>query len=73
MWLMSLDMVSGFWAVRMTERAKLISAIVCPFDRFQVPFGSKNAPLIYHNVNNNCLCVFAACPLKRKRRLTQRS
>ncbi|KAG2845794.1 hypothetical protein PC129_g706 [Phytophthora cactorum] len=26
MWFMSLDMASGFWAVRMTERAKLITA-----------------------------------------------
>ncbi|OWZ14232.1 reverse transcriptase [Phytophthora megakarya] len=26
MWFMSLDMASGFWTVRMTERAKLISA-----------------------------------------------
>ncbi|KAE9030663.1 hypothetical protein PR001_g11196 [Phytophthora rubi] len=35
MWFMSLDMASGFWAVRMTERAKLISAFVCPFGHFQ--------------------------------------
>ncbi|OWZ22561.1 reverse transcriptase [Phytophthora megakarya] len=35
MWLMSLDMASGFWAVRMTERAKLISAFSCPFGHFQ--------------------------------------
>ncbi|KAE8897457.1 hypothetical protein PF007_g21938 [Phytophthora fragariae] len=28
MWFMSLDMASGFWAIRMTERAKLISAFV---------------------------------------------
>ncbi|GMF47179.1 unnamed protein product [Phytophthora fragariaefolia] len=35
MWSMSLDMASGFWAIRMTERAKLISAFVCPFGNFQ--------------------------------------
>ncbi|KAE8980484.1 hypothetical protein PR001_g24264 [Phytophthora rubi] len=35
MWFMSLDMASGFWAIRMTERAKLISAFVCPFGHFQ--------------------------------------
>ncbi|OWY96068.1 reverse transcriptase [Phytophthora megakarya] len=43
MWFMSLDMASGFWAVRMTERAKLISAFVCPFGHFQwlrMPFGA---------------------------------
>ncbi|KAE9282132.1 hypothetical protein PR003_g27487 [Phytophthora rubi] len=58
MWFMSLDMASGFWAIRMTERAKLISAFVCPFGHFQwvrMPFGLKNAPLIYQHVINNCL------------------
>ncbi|KAE9202626.1 hypothetical protein PF002_g21188 [Phytophthora fragariae] len=35
MWFMSLDMASGFWAIRMTERAKLISAFVCPFGHFR--------------------------------------
>uniref|UniRef100_H3H3W0 Uncharacterized protein n=1 Tax=Phytophthora ramorum TaxID=164328 RepID=H3H3W0_PHYRM len=61
MWFMSLDMASGFWAVRMTERAKLISAFVCPFGHFQwirMPFGLKNAPLIYQAVINNCLWGF---------------
>ncbi|KAE8961633.1 hypothetical protein PF007_g31575 [Phytophthora fragariae] len=49
MWFMSLDMASGFWAIRMTERTKLISAFVCPFGHFQwarMPFGLKNAPLV---------------------------
>ncbi|OWZ14839.1 reverse transcriptase [Phytophthora megakarya] len=58
MWFMSLDMASGFWAVKMSERAKLISAFVCPFGHFQwtrMPFGLKNAPLIYQSVINNCL------------------
>jgi hypothetical protein len=61
MWFMSLDMASGFWAIRMTERAKLISAFTCPFGHFQwvrMPFGLKNAPLVYQAVINNCLWDF---------------
>ncbi|OWZ03612.1 reverse transcriptase [Phytophthora megakarya] len=45
MWFMSLDMTSGFWAVRIPERSKLISVFTCPFGHFQwVRFGLKNAP-----------------------------
>ncbi|POM72450.1 LOW QUALITY PROTEIN: Reverse transcriptase [Phytophthora palmivora] len=65
MWFMSLDMASGFWAVRMTERAKLISAFVCPFGHFQwvrMPFGLKNAPLVYQHMINNCLWGFVRLP-----------
>ncbi|KAE9088367.1 hypothetical protein PF010_g19404 [Phytophthora fragariae] len=61
MWFISLDMASGFWAIRMTERAKLISAFVCPFGQFQwvrMPFGLKNAPLVYQAVINNCIWGF---------------
>ncbi|OWY91096.1 hypothetical protein PHMEG_00040473, partial [Phytophthora megakarya] len=60
-----LDMASGFWAVRMTERAKLISAFVCPFGHFQwlrMPLGLKNAPLIYQSIINNCLWGFVRLP-----------
>ncbi|GMF29933.1 unnamed protein product [Phytophthora fragariaefolia] len=35
MWFIILDMASGFWTIRMTERAKLISAFVCPSGHFQ--------------------------------------
>ncbi|OWZ02597.1 reverse transcriptase [Phytophthora megakarya] len=65
MWFMSLDMSNCFWAVKMSERAKLISAFVCPFGHFQwtrVPFGLKNAPLIYQSVINNCLWGFVRLP-----------
>ncbi|GMF61231.1 unnamed protein product [Phytophthora fragariaefolia] len=61
MWFMSQDMASGFWAVLMTERAKLVSAFICPFGYFQwirMSFGLKNAPLIYQAVINNCLCSY---------------
>ncbi|OWZ10344.1 hypothetical protein PHMEG_00016819 [Phytophthora megakarya] len=65
MWFMSLDMTSAFWAIRMTERAKRISAFVCPFGHFQwirMPFGIKNAPLIYQEMINNCLWGFVRLP-----------
>ncbi|GMF15254.1 unnamed protein product [Phytophthora fragariaefolia] len=65
MWFMSVDMASGFWAVLMTERAKLISGFICPFGHFQwirMPFGLKNAPLIYQAVINNCLWGFVRLP-----------
>jgi len=41
----------------MTERANLLSAFVCPFGHFQwvrMPFGMKNAPLVYQHMINNC-------------------
>ncbi|POM66563.1 Reverse transcriptase [Phytophthora palmivora] len=61
MWFMSLDMASGFWAIKMTERAKLISAFVCPHGHYQwvrMPFGLKTAALTYQAVLNNCLWGF---------------
>ncbi|GMF48998.1 unnamed protein product [Phytophthora fragariaefolia] len=60
-WFMRLDTASGLWAIRMTERAKLISAFICPFGHFQwvhMPFGLQNAPLVYEAVINNCLWGF---------------
>ncbi|POM65343.1 Hypothetical protein PHPALM_18954, partial [Phytophthora palmivora] len=65
MWFMSLDMASGFWAIRMTERARLISAFICPFGHFQwvrMPFGLKNAPLVYQAMLDNCLWGFVRLP-----------
>ncbi|OWZ17195.1 reverse transcriptase [Phytophthora megakarya] len=64
-WFMNIDMVSGFWAVRMSGRAKLISAFVCPFGHFQwlrIPFGLRNVPLIYQSIINNCLWGFVRLP-----------
>ncbi|KAE8874959.1 hypothetical protein PF005_g20197 [Phytophthora fragariae] len=74
MWFMSLDMASGFWAIRMTERAKLISAFVRPFGHFQwvrMPFGLKNAPLIYQAVINNCLWGFVRLPPEEEAEVDQ--
>lgn len=47
LWFCSLDMASGFWVARMTERAKKVPAFVTPFGLFQwtrMAFGLKNAP-----------------------------
>ncbi|KAE8964204.1 hypothetical protein PR001_g29132, partial [Phytophthora rubi] len=65
MWFLSLDMASGFWAVPMTLRAKHISAFICPLGHFQwtrMPFGLKNAPLIYQQMLDNCLWGFVRLP-----------
>jgi Reverse transcriptase (RNA-dependent DNA polymerase) len=65
MWFLSLDMASGFWAILMTRRAKEISAFICPLGHFQwirMPFGLKNAPLIYQRVIDNCLWGFVRLP-----------
>ncbi|OWY98483.1 reverse transcriptase, partial [Phytophthora megakarya] len=74
MWFMSWDMASGFWAVKMSERAKLISAFVCPFGHFQwtrMPFGLKNAPLIYQSVINNCRWGFVRLPPEEEAEVDQ--
>lgn len=58
LWFCSLDMASGFWVVRMTDRAKAISAFVTPFGLYQwtrMPFGLKNAPQIYQRLIDNAL------------------
>ncbi|OWY90322.1 reverse transcriptase [Phytophthora megakarya] len=64
LWFMSLDMASGFWAIKMTERAKLISAFI------RMPFGLKNAPLIYQQVINNCLWGFVRLPPEEEAEMT---
>ncbi|OWY97866.1 reverse transcriptase [Phytophthora megakarya] len=61
LWYCSLDMASGFWVVKMTDRARLISAFITPFGLFEwnrMPFGLKNAPQIYQRMINNALYGF---------------
>ena len=61
MWFCSLDAASGFWAIEMTKRASDISAFVCPLGHFQwlrMPFGLKNAPMIYQRMIDNALWGF---------------
>ncbi|OWY98204.1 reverse transcriptase [Phytophthora megakarya] len=60
-WYCSRGMVSGFWVVPMTERARLISAFITPFGLFEwlrMPFGLCNAPQIYQRLIDNALYGF---------------
>ncbi|OWZ16158.1 reverse transcriptase [Phytophthora megakarya] len=65
LWYCSLDMASGFWVVKMTDRARLISAFITPFGLFEwnrKPFSLKNAPQIYQRTIGNALCGFTRIP-----------
>ncbi|OWZ12799.1 hypothetical protein PHMEG_00013983 [Phytophthora megakarya] len=58
----SLDEASGFWAVMTTERARKVPAFVCALGHFEwrwMPFGLKNAPMVYQQMTDNALWVFA--------------
>ncbi|POM65544.1 Hypothetical protein PHPALM_18721 [Phytophthora palmivora] len=61
LWFCSLDAASGFWAIMMTQRARKISAFVCALGHFEwlrIPFGLKNAPMIYQRMIDNALWGF---------------
>ncbi|OWY94908.1 reverse transcriptase, partial [Phytophthora megakarya] len=65
LWYCSLDMASGFWVVKMTDRAHLISAFITPFRLFEwnrMPFWLKNAPQIYQPMIDNALYGFTRIP-----------
>ncbi|OWZ01854.1 reverse transcriptase [Phytophthora megakarya] len=65
LWYCSLDMASGFWVVKMTDRARLISAFITPFGLFEwrrMSFGLKNAPQIYQRMIDNALYGFTRIP-----------
>ncbi|POM66876.1 Hypothetical protein PHPALM_17195 [Phytophthora palmivora] len=62
LWVCSLDAASGFCAVMMTSRARRISAFVCALGHFEwlrMPFGLKNAPMIYPRMIDNALWGYA--------------
>ncbi|POM72654.1 Hypothetical protein PHPALM_10596 [Phytophthora palmivora] len=61
LWFCPLDAASGFWAIMMTQRARKISAFVCALGHFEwlrMPFGVKNAPMIYQRMIDNALWGF---------------
>ncbi|KAE8897900.1 hypothetical protein PF005_g31026 [Phytophthora fragariae] len=61
LWFCSLDAASGFWAVMMTRRDRKISAFVCAPGHFEwlcMPFGLKNATMIYQRMIDNALWGF---------------
>ncbi|KAG3127307.1 hypothetical protein PI124_g21688 [Phytophthora idaei] len=61
LWFCSLDAASGVWAITMTLRARKVSAFVCALGHFEwlrMPFGLKNAPMIYQRMIDNALWGF---------------
>ncbi|KAG3071002.1 hypothetical protein PI124_g21227 [Phytophthora idaei] len=61
LWFCSLDAASDFWAIMVTLRARKVSAFVCAMGHFEwlrMPFGLKNAPMIYHRMIENALWGF---------------
>ncbi|GMF51973.1 unnamed protein product [Phytophthora fragariaefolia] len=61
LWYCSIDAASGFWAVMMTQRARKVSAFLCApghFEWLRMPFGLKNAPMIYQRMIDNALWGF---------------
>ncbi|KAG4046776.1 hypothetical protein PC123_g17860 [Phytophthora cactorum] len=61
LWFCSLDAASGFGAIMMTLRARKVSAFVCALGHFEwlrMPFGLKNAPMIYQRMIDNALWGF---------------
>ncbi|OWZ03391.1 hypothetical protein PHMEG_00024888 [Phytophthora megakarya] len=61
LWFCSLDAASGFWAIMMMMRARKTSAFVCPLGHLEwlrMPFGLKNAPMIYQRMIDNALWGF---------------
>ena len=61
MWFVSMDNASGYWAIPMTTRARMVSAFICALGHFEwlrMPQGLKNAPQIYQRIIDNALWGF---------------
>ncbi|OWY98393.1 reverse transcriptase [Phytophthora megakarya] len=62
LWYRSLDMASRFWVVKMTDHARLISAVITPFGLFEwnrMPFGASQ---IYQRMIDNAPYGFTRIP-----------
>ena len=60
----TLDLLKGYWQVRLTERAKQLSAFVTPQGLYQyrvMPFGMKNAPSTFQKMINRVLGGLECC------------
>ena len=56
MWDCSLDMASGFWVVKMTERSRRVSEFITPsglYEWLRMPFGLEKALEIYQRLIDN--------------------
>ncbi|POM62539.1 LOW QUALITY PROTEIN: reverse transcriptase [Phytophthora palmivora] len=65
LWYCSIDMVSGFWVVTMTDRARAILAFITPFGLFEwnrILFGLRNALQINQRLIDNALYGFTRIP-----------
>ncbi|OWZ12774.1 LOW QUALITY PROTEIN: hypothetical protein PHMEG_00014018 [Phytophthora megakarya] len=61
LWFRSLDAVSGFWVIMMTRRARNILVFMDALGHFEwlrMPFGLKDAPMIYQRMVDNVLVSF---------------
>ncbi|OWZ11026.1 reverse transcriptase [Phytophthora megakarya] len=73
LWYCPLDMASGFWVVKMTDRARVISAFITPFGLFEwnrMLVGLKHTPQIYQRMIDNALYGLTRIPKSEDHRST---